>query len=52
MFKNNDWYYFVCSKVSCGQEMKWSDEGIQSASNLKYSGKVELIKLLIQSILH
>ena len=45
VFENNDWskyYNFECLKMSYGEGLECSDEGIQSASNLKYSGMVEL----------
>ena len=45
MFENSDWskYYDVeYLKMSYGEGLECSDEGIQSASNLKYSGTVEL----------
>ena len=45
VFENNDWskyYNFEYLKMSYGEGLECSDEGIQSASNLKYSGTVEL----------
>ena len=45
VFENSDWskyYDFEYLKMSYGEGLECSDEGIQSASNLKYSGTVEL----------
>ena len=45
VFENNDWskyYNFEYLKMSYGEGLECSYEGIQSASNLKYSGMVEL----------
>ena len=45
MFENNDWSTYYNSeylKMSYGEGLECSDEGIQSTSNLKYSGTVEL----------
>ena len=45
VFENNDWFKFSNFEylnMSYGEGLECSDKGIQSASNLKYYGTVEL----------